>query len=1506
MENLSHSRQSHRGAATLSKKVCGNGGGGGGFAGGKTLYDDVYGGPPKFGVSTLSPRMEDYSEIFGAFHASRGSSIPVLDLPAVDEAEVFFDVRSSGFDYDEVFGGFNGIDFAVSYEDLAHQPTGGDDDSSVEAWTPAESESLSEDSDHSGKDHCFSNGDPHNDDSTEFSISYHKANQSNNEDMLNETHVTQLHAIPVFTCVVNEITTFQRTVDEKPTLQMIDDCDLNIDFGLEIPKEKDLRKTMSHPPNGYAGGQAFENDFRPQKAYGRTSSSNGETFVSVAEISLRTQPCQVPPPSRPPPVVEGKKGGSSKFVSNDDAITSDGTSTSGDISPRFFDVEVDASSSAAASAAAMKEAMEKAQVKLRSAKELMERKKENSQSSVKLASKKDVKEKEGKVGKTVDGSNRIKDERVKGTCEREESGKNLSVREEKKKTKKTAQEAPEILGGEQPSNSSQKSVKQKLQKELRSSKRSSKIDEASEWKEATQFFELVTTDESRKAFEHANGKKISVQNSEIHEHGLKEKAGMEALEKQSDNGRKVKASIENCELKELEEKKKAGKLPCTGEEDSVRLQAVKEACKQKDHEKKEKVAPEVCLLGENDKNFTITKQLTKTNKKTTGPDKSGKYEDTVEVKEKEAKSKVEQGMEQKENEQELMEAAKMTESEKRLKRSCESVDNGERQKEAFEQEGNEKRIKEAFELALNEKRMKKVLEREDNERLWEVIEKVENEKRLKEAPARQLNEERLKQALEHERTKKQIDAREKEENEKQLKEPDEREEYERSLKFPHGRDDTKRNLKASKREDDRKRFIKAEVKEEGQEKLQDAFKQVETDLTKEASEWQGTANMLKGAVDMGDLKGPNKTHKGMNKDESRKEVKLAKEVQVHMKEELGFSDEACERDCTKNFQATQLASNNDKITEISHGENREGRTEPRNAERPQGVVEMENVSMEKNLEASFMAEEDLEHQQYEFWMEDAKESLPLNDSVRKGTGVTNARHKVSGGESGAFGMANVLVDGMANVLVDELLKAPAVALGGLEHGKNQCKVEDAYGSLSSDDSVKKAGEADTVTEQPCSSKLKSFPRVDSIPEIQLKEINHEWKEFEKHIKQAQDALNQEEKKEKIMPTPLVKECDENIRKSEEAQSATADGNQNNQKSSQQINASQTTERKEKNVVVTPMPGEKETESMNRERELENERLRKIEEEREREREREKDRMAVDLATLEARERAYAEARERAERAAVERATAETRQRAMTEARERLEKACAEAREKSLAGKAAMEARLRAERAAVERATAEARERAAEKAMAERTTFDARERVQRSVSDKFSASSRNSGMRQTSSSSDLQNLQFQNTGGPRYPYSSTHGERYDGVEGESAQRCRARLERHRRTAERAAKALAEKNMRDLLTQREQAERNRLAETLDADVRRWSSGKEGNLRALLSTLQYILGPDSGWQPIPLTEVITSAAVKKAYRKATLCVHPDKLQQRGASIQQKYICEKVFDLLKEAWNKFNSEER
>lgn len=134
MENLSLSRQPNK---SSTKKAC-NGGGG------RTNYDDVFGGPPKFGVPSLAPRVDDYAEIFGGFHAARGGggSIPVLDLPVVEEEDVFFDVSSTGFDYEEVFGGC-GRGFGVSFEELMMKMEadeeeangGGDDgDSSDEAW----------------------------------------------------------------------------------------------------------------------------------------------------------------------------------------------------------------------------------------------------------------------------------------------------------------------------------------------------------------------------------------------------------------------------------------------------------------------------------------------------------------------------------------------------------------------------------------------------------------------------------------------------------------------------------------------------------------------------------------------------------------------------------------------------------------------------------------------------------------------------------------------------------------------------------------------------------------------------------------------------------------------------------------------------------------------------------------------------------------------------------------------------------------------------------------------------------------------------------------------------------------------------------------------------------------------------------------------------------------------------------------------------------------------------
>uniref|UniRef100_A0A0A9F6M8 J domain-containing protein n=1 Tax=Arundo donax TaxID=35708 RepID=A0A0A9F6M8_ARUDO len=77
----------------------------------------------------------------------------------------------------------------------------------------------------------------------------------------------------------------------------------------------------------------------------------------------------------------------------------------------------------------------------------------------------------------------------------------------------------------------------------------------------------------------------------------------------------------------------------------------------------------------------------------------------------------------------------------------------------------------------------------------------------------------------------------------------------------------------------------------------------------------------------------------------------------------------------------------------------------------------------------------------------------------------------------------------------------------------------------------------------------------------------------------------------------------------------------------------------------------------------------------------------------------------------------------------------------------------------------------------------------------------------------------------------------------------------------------------------------------------------MRSLLSTLQYVLWPESGCKPIPLVDIIDEAAVKKAYQKALLFLHPDKLQQRGAAMHQKFIAEKVFDILQESWKEINS---
>ncbi|KAJ0097624.1 hypothetical protein Patl1_28962 [Pistacia atlantica] len=1411
-----------------------------------------------------------------ASKTSRATSIPVLDLPLVDEEDVFFDVRSSGFDYDEVFGGYDDLDSAVSFEELIMEQNDGvtgDVDSSEEAWTPPETESLSEESDHSGKNHSLSNGDSYEsiDDTMEFNISYHKANQRSDEDMSNGiTHVTQLQAVPGFTFLVEKTNPLEKA-HENPPLQVTDENNFHMDFSGGMIKDKNLRKTMSQPFSGSAGEQTFENGLKSQRGYGRNNSLHNETFVTVSEISLRTQPSEVPPPRRPAPLLDVKKGDSRSMAKNC-KTTSEGTV--GDTSPPFFDVEVDASSSAAASAAAMKEVMEKAEARLKTAKELLERK---------------------RVG-----------------VQRRKNGKEGYGRKVQKGIK-TTKAVPDSVEGEKFFMFDKGLLDKHGQPD--------RIDGASEWKEETQFFELVKTD--RSTFEQAKSQEILVPDTQLHEHRPKIKKGANSEDpKPGENERKLKVAKEACEQQERNERSSS-----------------KATRKHKGHDKKLKVAQEVCQQGENGKKFVVARDFIDIEKKPSGADESEKHVNLAKLQIKGNPSEGQKGIKHQEFEQPLKETKRSVEKETSFKGSCERADDERRQRESFEQVENENKFKQDVEQVEYEKRLKKALEQEEKDKRKKVAEQEEKDRRLKKVAEQEEKDKRLKKVAEQEekdtRLKKVAEQEEKdkrlkkvaeqEENDKKWKEAHKREEAdkrarealeqienEKRLKEENekrrqafDREEKARRLKeASEQEENEKKqrqapeiggneksFKEAPEKEENERKERGASEREETEKRlQEAREVEKKEKRLENAGDTADLKGLSEAHEQTQWDENFKKLKMAGGPNLYVEGEvLSVSDKAFMLNNNENIQATQPtglheeSSSTVQVTQRTfvHGENVKIQTEYRDHEMELEGVETTNVLKNRKFELSGTAQGNLEHEECGFKKEDVVEPLCKEQNVKTG-------------ESG----------------------------GGIG-----------------------------------TEKTNSVFQVDSDTKNEGKKFANERRERENNVKQAQVGLNQKENKDKFMPTQPVKESVQNGRKLEADQPSVLEGKGNVQKTAQWANAIKSAERKEKNFHETLILEEKEVEKMKRERELEKERLRRreeererelekerlrrieeererelekerlrrreeererelekerlrrreeererelekerlrrreeererelekerlrrIEEEREREREREKDRMAVDIAIL--------EARGRAERSALERATAEARQRALAEARERLEKACAEAKEKSLAEKASMEARLRAERAAVERATAEARERAVEKAMADRAAFEARERGT------FPDNMHSHGSVLTDGKwQDLQDHKYQSAGfsGSRYPYSSAYiasynTERSEGTEGETAQRCKARLERHRRTAERAAKALAEKNMRDLLAQREQAERNRLAETLDADVKRWSSGKEGNLRALLSTLQY-----------------------KAYRKATLCVHPDKLQQRGASIQQKYICEKVFDLLKEAWNKFNSEER
>ncbi|XP_064605296.1 cyclin-G-associated kinase-like [Liolophura sinensis] len=97
---------------------------------------------------------------------------------------------------------------------------------------------------------------------------------------------------------------------------------------------------------------------------------------------------------------------------------------------------------------------------------------------------------------------------------------------------------------------------------------------------------------------------------------------------------------------------------------------------------------------------------------------------------------------------------------------------------------------------------------------------------------------------------------------------------------------------------------------------------------------------------------------------------------------------------------------------------------------------------------------------------------------------------------------------------------------------------------------------------------------------------------------------------------------------------------------------------------------------------------------------------------------------------------------------------------------------------------------------------------------------------------------------------------------------------------------------------------ICQDMDPDklkVSEWIQGKERNIRALLGSLSVVLWEgETRWKDVGMHALVTPDQVKRAYRKAVLCVHPDKLT---GSPHEK-IAKLIFMELNDAWAEFEKQ--
>jgi len=143
----------------------------------------------------------------------------------------------------------------------------------------------------------------------------------------------------------------------------------------------------------------------------------------------------------------------------------------------------------------------------------------------------------------------------------------------------------------------------------------------------------------------------------------------------------------------------------------------------------------------------------------------------------------------------------------------------------------------------------------------------------------------------------------------------------------------------------------------------------------------------------------------------------------------------------------------------------------------------------------------------------------------------------------------------------------------------------------------------------------------------------------------------------------------------------------------------------------------------------------------------------------------------------------------------------------------------------------------------------------------------------------------------------------GEAGEPEERRFLREKRLAAQAERMKRQLQEKRAREEAENAVNEGKRDYRDVLQPKIDSWAAGKRDNIRALLSTLDQVLWQDSGWTKPSIADMVEDAKVKRVYMKANLIVHPDKVKQKGGTLEQITTADMVFDVLKVAWGKFDA---